>query len=338
MTAEYKKILQSINNKQYAAAYLIDGDEPYYLDLLVTLFEENILQPSERDFNLSVLYGKDVSWADVVNACRRFPMFAERQVVILKDAAALDSFNELAGYLEHPSPSTVFLMEYRNKKADARSKVVKLVKEKGLYYNSEKTREDQMPQWIQSYGSSIGFSIGQKESELLTTYLGNDLQKITNEIGKIRINVPNDKELTVALIQQYIGISREYNVFDLPDALTSGNKEKLYRMLAYFLANPKAAPMVLITASFYTHFNSLYKAHYAAQRPEKEWAEAIGVSPYRAKSIMTLARKWPLSKIEDCLLLLGNYNTYTVGIEHSSSDSQLLKEFIGKLELVAGAR
>jgi DNA polymerase III subunit delta len=337
MTAEYKKIVQGLQQRQYATVYLADGEEPYYLDLQATLFEDQILAPSERDFNLSVLYGKDVTWADVVNACRRFPMFAERQVVVVKDAAAMSGFNEMAGYVEHPSPTTVLLLEYRGKKADARSRIVKLVKEKGIYYTSEKIREEQVPQWIRSFGEQQGFRIGDREAELLTSYLGNDLQKIANEIGKIRINVPEEKELNAALIQKYIGISRDYNVFDFPEAFSSGNKDKLYRMLAYFTANPKAAPMVLIAASFYTHFNAMYRAHFAAGRPEKEWAEAMGVSPYRAKSIMSQARKWPLAKIEQCLLLLGKYNAYTVGIDHNSSDTALLKEMIGRMELVAAS-
>jgi DNA polymerase-3 subunit delta len=334
MTAEYKKLIQSVQSKNYAPVYLVDGEEPYYIDKIVSLFEETILQPAERDFNLSVLYGKDVQWADVVNACRRFPMFAERQVVILKEASAMRDLNELAGYVDKPSPSTVFLIAHNNKKVDARSKLAKLAKDKGIYFNSEKLKEDQLPQWIQSYGDQSGFRIGQKEAELLATYLGNDLQKITNEIEKIRINVPDEKELSGALIQKYIGISREYNVFELSETLTSGNKDKLYRMLTYFIANPKAAPMVLVTASFYSHFNTLYKVHYAAGKPDKEIAEAAGMSPYRVKHMVALCKKWPLHKVENCLTLLARYNTFTVGIDNNTSDTELLKEMIGKLELI----
>ena len=164
MTADFKKILQSLQQKQYAPVYLIDGEEPYYLDLLTQYFEEKILQPGERDFNLMVLYGKEVSWADVVNACRRFPMFAERQVVILKDAAQMRDLGELAGYVEKPSPTTVFLVEHRFKKADGRSKLVKFAKEKGCYFTSEKIKDEQVPSWIQTYGEQIGFRVGHRET------------------------------------------------------------------------------------------------------------------------------------------------------------------------------
>lgn len=334
MNAEYKKIIESINKRQYAPVYLIDGEESYYLDKVITLFEDKILQPSERDFNLSVLYGRDVSWADVVNACRRFPMFAERQVVILKDAAAMNGFNELAGYLAQPSSTTVLLIEYRNKKADARSKVVKHVKEQGLIFTSDKIKETQMPQWIQAFGDEQGFRIGQKEADLLSTYLGNDLQKIANEIEKIRINVPDEKELNAALIQKYIGISREYNIFEFTNTFSSGNKEKMYRILNYFIANPKAAPMALLTVFLYNHFNTLYKAVYARAKGEKDVAAAIGVPPFRVAEIMALSQKWPLHKVESCLNVLSTYNGYSMGINNRNNDTELLKEMVGKLELI----
>jgi DNA polymerase III subunit delta len=331
MNAELKKIFQTLQLRQFAPVYLIDGEEPYYLDMITKYFEDQILTPAERDFNLLVLYGKDAEWADVVNACRRFPMFAEKQVVILKDAAQLKGFNELAGYLEKPSPTTVFLIEHRFKKTDGRSKIVKYAKEKGIYYTSEKVRDDHMPAWIQNYGKEIDFRIGERESQILATYLGNDLQKIANEIEKVRINVPDEKELTTALIQKYIGISREYNVFEFPEALTGGDRDKLYRMLNYFIANPKAAPMPLLIGSFYNHFNRLYQANFVTGKSDKDAAAAIGVSPYRVKDIMAATRQWPLQRVERCMLLLGKYSTMAVGIKNTAGDKELLKEMIGQM-------
>lgn len=331
MTPDFKKLYKSLEAKQFAPVYLLDGEEPFYLDLITEYFEEKILQPHERDFNLMVLYGKDAEWADVVNACRRFPMFAERQVVILKDAGQLKGFNELAGYLENPSPTTVFLIEHRFKKADGRSKVVKYAKEKGVHFTSDKVKDDNVPNWIQNYGKEIGFEVGERESQILATYLGNDLQKIVNEIEKVRINVTDEKYLTTELIQKYIGISREYNVFEFPEALTSGDRDKLYRMLSYFLANPKSAPMVLLIGSFYNHFNKLYLANFAAGKPEKEALAIVGVWQAKLRELMAATRQWPLHKVEYCLMLLGQYSTRTVGIESSASDSELLKEMIGRM-------
>ncbi len=331
MTADLKKIHQSIQLRQFAPFYLIDGEEPYYLDMITSWFEDEILTDAERDFNLMVLYGKDAEWADVVNACRRFPMFADKQVVILKDASQLKGFNELAGYLENPSPTTVFLIEHRGKKTDGRGKIVKLAKEKGFHFTSDKVRDDQVPQWIQNFGKDIGLHIGERESQILATYLGSDLQKIVNEIEKVRINIPDEKELTTTIIQKYIGISKEYNVFEFPEALTGGDREKLYRMLAYFIANTKAAPMPLLIGTFYNHFNRLYLANFVHGKSDKDAAAAIGVSPYRVKDIMAAARHWPLQRIERCLLLLGKYSTMAVGVKNTTTDKELLKEMVGRM-------
>lgn len=333
MLEGYKKIIKSIEEKQYAPVYLIDGDEPFYLDMLTEYFEDKILRPEERDFNLIVLYGKDAEWSDVVNSCRRFPMFAEKQVVVLKDAAQLKGFNELIGYLEQPAPTTIFLIEHRSKKADGRSKVVKYAKDKGMYFTSEKIRDEHVPGWVQKYGKEIGFEVGVRESQILATYLGSDLQKIANEIAKIRINVPEEKALTAEMIQKYIGISREYNVFEFPETITNGDKDKMYRMLSYFIANPKSSPMPLIIGSFYNHFSKLYQAYFVMGRPEKEGASALGTYPNRYRQIMSTAQRYSLQKMEHCMLLLGEYSKKTVGIDSNVNDRELLKEMIGKIEL-----
>lgn len=333
MTADFKKLIKTLEANQFAPVYLIDGEEPFYIDLITNFFEEKILEPPQRDFNLLVMYGKDAEWADVVNACRRFPMFADRQVVILKDAAQLKGFNELAGYLENPAPTTIFLIEHRFKKTDGRSKVVKLAKDKGVYFTSDKIKDDHIPAWIQSYGNEIKFDIGEREAQILATYLGNDLQKIVNEIEKVRINVANERYLTAEMIQKYIGISREYNVFEFPEVLTTGDKDKLYRMLSYFIANPKSAPMPLLIGSFYNHFNRLYQANFLRGKPEKEITTALGTWPAKAREIIAATQYWPLARVEYCMMLLGEYSAKAVGIGSNTDDSELLKEMIGKMEL-----
>ena len=329
MNADYKKILQSLQTRQYAPFYLIDGEEPYYIDQLTSHFENDILQPHERDFNLITLYGKDVEWSDVVNACRRFPMFADKQVVILKDAGQMKGFNELAGYLKNPSPTTVLLIEHRFKKADGKTTVVKTAKDRGFYFNSEKVKDDRMPAWIQDYGKEIGFTIGAREAEVLTSSLGNDLQKIANEIAKVRINVPDQKELTMALIQKYIGVSRDYNIFEFPETLTSGDLDKLYKMLSFFLSSPKAAPMPLLIGVFYTHFSKLYMANHLRGKPEKEVTAALGY--WKFKETMAATQNWPLPRVERCLMLLAKYSTMSVGIKNASNDRELLKEMIAQM-------
>ena len=332
MTPEFKKIIQSLKLRQFAPVYLLDGEEPYYLDKLTSYFETEILPPAERDFNLIIIYGKDADWKDVLSSCRRFPMFAERQVVILKDAAQLRDLNELAAYINKPSPTTIFVIEHRFKKADGKTKLVKTAKEKGVHFTSDKIKDDAVPAWIQEYGKEIEFKIAEAEAQLLASYLGNDLQKIVNEITKVRINVPNEKELTSPLIYKYIGISKEYNVFEFPETLVNGNLEKLYKMLAYFVASPKAAPMPLLIGLFYNQFNKLYIANFMKGKQDKDIAAAIGVSPFFVKNIMITAQKWPLARVERAIIILAKYSAMAVGIKnYESDDKELLKEMIGLL-------
>jgi len=333
--SDIKKLFQSLHQKKYAPFYLIDGEEPFYIDRISEYFENNILSETEKDFNLIVLYGKDVEWGDVVNACRRFPMFAERQVVIVKDAAQMRSLNELNSYFENPTPTTILLVEHRFKKVDGRGKLVKTAKDKNSYYTSDKIKEEQLPQWIENYGVETGFHIGDREAQLLAGYLGNDLQKIVNEIEKVRINVPDEKALSGDLIQKYIGISREYNVFDFPVALTNQQKDKLYNMLTYFMANPKAAPLPLLIGSFYSHFNTVYQAQAFAGK-EKEMQSSLRLFGDRLKDTMTASRNLQPPKLELCMLLLAEYSAKSVGINNGASDKELLKEMVGKMELLVG--
>jgi DNA polymerase III subunit delta len=332
--ADFKQIIDTIRNKNFAPIYILDGEEPYYLDKLMDLFEETVLSPEERDFNLSVLYGRDVKAMDIISSCRRFPMFADRQVILVKDASAMTDFDKLEPYFLQPTPSTLLVIEYRNKKIDTRTKLGKMIKEKHVHFCSDKIKEEAIPNWIIQFGKELGFDIAHKEAEILTLYLGNNLQKIASEIEKIRINAPDEKILSGSLIQKYIGINRDYNLFEFPEAFSSGDKDKTYRMLSYFLENTKSSPMVLVTVSFYTHFIQLYKANFAAKLPEKEWASALGVNPYYVKNIVSKTRRWPLHKVEESLLLIAEYNAKCVGINSSESDTELLKEMMGKLELV----
>jgi DNA polymerase-3 subunit delta len=326
--------MDSIKQKKLEAIYILDGEEPYYLDKLMKLFEENVLAPTEQDFNLSIFYGREVKALDIISACRRFPMFAERQVVLVKDAAAMSDFENLEPYFLKPTPSTLLVVEYRNKKIDTRTKFGKLIKENLVHFCSEKIKEEAIPAWIIQLGKTLGFFIGEKEAEILTLYLGNNLEKIESELEKIRINAPDEKILNGSLIQKYIGINRDYNLFEFPEAFSSGNKEKTYNMLSYFLTNSKSAPMVLVTVSFYTHFIQLYKANFAKKLPEKEWASAVGVNPYYVKNVINKTNRWPLHKVEETLSIIAEYNAKCVGINSNESDGELLKEMMGKLMLL----
>jgi DNA polymerase-3 subunit delta len=261
-------------------------------------------------------------------------MFAERQVVILKDAAQMDSLNELAGYIANPSPTTILLIEHRFKKVDGRSKLVSLAKKHGVYYTAEKVKDEELPFWIQQFGNSKGFSIGTSESETLASALGNDLQKIANELEKIRINVPDEQVLSHQLIQKYIGVSCEYNAFDFPATILSGNKDKMYKMLSYFIANPKAAPMPLLAGIFYSQLEKLYIHQFVKNKPIKEVASILQLEKeWMAKRFLEPTR-YTQPQIEACILIAADYSAKSVGIGTNTRDAELLKEMVSKLELI----
>jgi DNA polymerase-3 subunit delta len=334
-STDHKKLLQALQKGQYAPVYLIDGEESYYLDIITTYFEEKILQPHERDFNLTVIYGKDAEWVDVVNACRRFPMFAERQVVILKDAAQILELSEQTAYEDQTAPTTVFLIEHRFKKIDGRSKLPKAIDKTGVHFTANKLKDNEIPHWIQAYGDEHGLHIGVREADTLAAYLGNDLQKIANEIEKVRINMePGEAELTPKLIQKYIGISKEYNVFGFPEALTSGNKEQLYKMLSYFIASPKSAPVPLLVGVLYNHFEKMYVQHYSAGKSAAQNAEALKLKNEWAARAYTGRPPYTQAQIEECLQTIAEWSGKFVGIRSNVRDADWLKEFTARMELI----
>lgn len=325
---EYTQILQDLQKSNYASVYLLDGEEPYYVDKLLHHFEEKILAPEERDFNLITLYGKESEWKDVVNAARRFPMFAERMVVILKEAWQMKDLGELSGYIENPSPTTILVIEHRFKKLDGRNKLAKLIPKKGVYFTSEKLKDDEVPQWVMAFGKQQGIEIGPQEAEMLAVYLGNDLQKISNELEKIVINETGLKKLTVAHIEKYVGISREYNVFDLPDVIFRGDNSKLARMVSYFSANPKSAPMALVIGTFYSYLNKLYLCYYSPADFQSD--RKLGIWSHHRKA----SQRFNLTHIHRGIALLEEFSRKMVGIGNSSGDAALLREMTAKMNAI----
>jgi len=326
--SDYFSIKKELEKGKYAPVYVLDGDEPYYIDNLLHVFEEKILGPEERDFNLITLYGKETTWAEVVNAARRFPMFSERMVVILKEAAQIKDIGELAGYLESPSPTTVLVIDHRLKEIDKRTRFAKVAKDKAVYFTSKKLKEEETSRWISDFAQSQGYEIPPREAEMLSVYLGNDLQKIANELEKIRINEPGLKQLTTGHIEKYIGISKEYNVFDLPDVIFRNDNNRLARMLAYFTANPKSAPMVLVIGTLYSYLNKVFLCYYSQANFQNDRKSGIWSHHRQA------AQRFNLSQVHRCIALLEEFSHKAVGIENNKGDTAMLREMTGKLNKV----
>ncbi|MCY7310360.1 MAG: DNA polymerase III subunit delta [Chitinophagaceae bacterium] len=327
-----EKIIADWKKKSFKPVYWLEGEEEYFIDKVIEFAEHHILNESEASFNLSVFYGKDANWADVVNACSRYPMFAERQVVLLKEAQQMRDIEKLESYIENPLSSTVFVVSYKEKKLDARKKFAKLVKEKGVLISTKKMYEREVPQWTQELIQSKGLTITQKGLALLVDHIGNDLVRIENEIDKLSVNLGKRTIISEDDIEQYIGVSKDYNVFELQSALAAKDLARSIRIIQYFEANPKAAPIQLVLPSLYSFFSKVFMVFGAGTSDEKSVAAAIGVNPYFMKDYMQAAKLYTYPGVEKALLLLHTYNLKSVGVGSTGTeDASLLKEMIVKM-------
>ncbi|MBL7724708.1 MAG: DNA polymerase III subunit delta [Chitinophagaceae bacterium] len=327
-----EKIISDWKKKQFKSVYWLEGEEEYFIDKIIEYAEHHILDESEASFNLTVFYGKDANWADVLNACRRYPMFSERQVVILKEAQQMKDVEKLEPYIENPLVSTVFVISYKDKKLDARKKFAKLVKEKGVLVTTKKMYDKDVPSWAQELVHSRGLTITPKGLALLADHIGNDLTRIENEIGKLSVNLGKRTSITEDDIEQYIGVSKDYNVFELQSALAAKDLPRAIRIIQYFEANPKAGPIQLILPSLYSFFSKVFMVFGAGTTDEKTIAASIGVNPYFMKDYAQAAKLYTYPGVEKVLLLLHQYNLKSVGIGSSSvEDASLMKELVVKM-------
>lgn len=327
-----EKILGDWKKLKFKPVYWLEGEEEYYIDQIVQYAEHRILTEAEAGFNLTVFYGRDADWTAVINACRRYPMFAERQVVLLKEAQQMRDIDKLEAYIEKPQPSTVFVVAYKEKKVDGRSKLAKLLKDKAELYSTKKMYDNQLPDWTSELIRTKGYSIDQKALLLLVDHIGNDLSRIDNEIEKLLVNLSGRKTITEDDIERYVGVSKEYNVFELQDAFAKKDRVKAIRIIQYFESNPKAAPIQLILPSLYNFFSKTYMIFGQPGRDEKSIAAAIGVNPYFAKDYLAAAKNYNYEGIESGLLLLHAYNLKSIGVNSTGTeDASLLKELVVKI-------
>ena len=330
MSAE--KILGDWKKKLYKPLYWLEGEEEYYIDLVMNYAEHKILPESEAGFNLSVFYGKDANWSDVVNACMRYPMFAEKQVVLLKEAQQMKDLDKLENYIEHPLYSTIFVVSYKEKTLDKRTKLYKTIKKDGEIFTSEKIRDYKLVEWVTDYVKSQEFTMSAKTIALLADHLGNDLTRIVNEIDKLTLNIGQRKTITEDDIEKYVGISKEYNAFELQDALSKKDLARAIKIIQYFEANPKAAPIQLVLPTLYGYFSKLYAACGMADRSENGIKHLFYNNSYAAKDALTALKKYSYEGVERALLLLHEYNLKSVGVNSpATSDASLMKEMIVKI-------
>lgn len=325
-------IISDWKKHHYKPIYWLEGEEEYFIDKVMDYAETSILNESETGFNLTVFYGKDADWANIINACRRYPMFADKQVVLLKEAQQMRDLEKLEGYIENPLTSTIFVVSYKEKKVDGRTRLAKLLKEKGVVLTTKKLYDNQLPEWTDELIQSKGHTIAGKALMLLVDHIGNDLSRIENEVDKILINLTNRKNITEDDVEKYVGVSKDYNVFELQAALASKNLPKAIQIIQYFEANPKAAPIQLVLPSLYTFFSKVFMIHGLNTRDEKTVAASLSINPFFVKEYLKAANIYSYPDVEKLILLLSDYNLKSIGINSSgTADASLLKEMVVKM-------
>jgi len=309
------------------------GEEPYYIDKISDFIEDNVLSEEEKGFNQMVLYGRDVSIDDIVANAKRYPMMAERQVVIVKEAQDLSrSIEKLVDYASNPQPTTVLVVNYKYKKIDKRKALYKTIKKIGVVYESKKLYENQVGEWIRRVLTPKNYSITPKASQMLVEFLGTDLSKINNELEKLQIILPKGSQITPELIEENIGISKDYNNFELRKAV--GNKEvlKAQQIARYFGENPKSNPMVVTVSLLFNFFSQLLQYHGLNDKSSRSVASALRINPYFVNEYITAARNYPMKKVSQVISTLREFDVKSKGVgANAVPQGDLLKELLVRI-------
>ena len=327
MASDYKKIISDISKKALAPVYLLCGEEPYYIGLISDYIEEYVLSEDEREFNQSILYGRDTDVSKVIEYAKRFPMMSQFQVVIVKEAQDMKSLDELSTYVEKPLSSTILVLCYKHKKYDKRKALAKLVDKKGVYFESGRIYQDKVSGWITEYVVAKGYSINPKASLLLGDFLGTDLSKVANEINKLFILIPKGSTITEEIIEKNIGISKDYNFFEFQEALASRNIEKANRIINFFNSNPKENPLVKIVPMTYSFFSKVLICAALNDKSQGSIASALGLAPFMARDYAKAAGNYSPSKLIEIIAILREFDLKSKGVNiGSTSGPDLMME------------
>lgn len=330
---DFNQILTDLKSKNYKPIYFLMGEETYFIDEITNYIAANVLTETEKVFNQVVLYGKDIDAITIIDAARRFPMMASHQVVIVKEAQNIRNIEELLHYTDKPLKSTILVINYKYKTLDKRKKLYTSVDKNGVVFNAEKLYENKIPDWIVKYLSPLGYSITPDAGALLTEFLGNDLGKIVNELSKMIITLPpNSKKITTDLIEKNIGISKEFNTFELQKALVARDVLKANRIIDYFEKNPKDNPFILTISSLFGFFQKIFTYHFLKDKSKGSVAGALKINPYFVTEYEVAAKRYSPAKLVEIISLLREFDLKSKGVGNASAtDGDLLKELVYKI-------
>ncbi|WP_428225263.1 DNA polymerase III subunit delta [Flavobacterium sp.] len=330
---EVLNIIKDIKAGNIKPIYFLMGEEPYYIDKLSEYIEENILQEHERDFNQTVLYGRDITVEDIVANAKRYPMMADKQVVIVKEAQELSrTIEKLESYAEKPQETTVLVICYKYKTLDKRKKVTKVLEKNGLVFESKKLYENQVGTWLTRVLKGKKLQIEPKASQMFVDFLGTDLSRIANEVDKLAIILQPGETITPAIIEENIGFSKDFNPFEFRKAIGEKNQLQAYKIADHFAQNPKDNPIVLTIGLVFSFFSQLLQYHGLKDKNPKNVASVLKVNPYFVKDYELAARNYPMKKVSAIVATLKDVDLKSKGVGASNMPmGDLLKEMLVKI-------
>jgi DNA polymerase-3 subunit delta len=353
---EVTQILTDLKRKIFKPIYFLSGEEAYYIDMVSDYIEKNVLDESEQEFNQTILYGKEADMNTIISAAKRFPMMSEYQVIIVKEAQNLKelgkgsgssdddddsdaptkkssgSANALVAYLQQPQTSTILVFCYKYKTLDKRSTIYKSLQKNHVFLETKKLYDNKIPEWITEFVQEHKFKISPKASYLLAESLGNDLSKIANEVEKLFINLKEGEEISLELVQDNIGISKEFNVFELQDAIAKKDILKANRIINYFSANEKEHPAVMTLSSLYGYFTKVLLYHFAPDKSKFVVAQVLGVNPFFVDGYVNAAKNYNTAKLKSIFSYLKEYDLKTKGVDNIGvNNGELIKELMFKI-------
>ncbi|HRH38506.1 MAG TPA: DNA polymerase III subunit delta [Flavobacteriales bacterium] len=333
-TDDYKKVMLDIRAGKFKPVYMLHGEEGFFIDRIAAEIEHLALQEHERDFNQSVLYGRDVDADQVKDTCLRYPMMAERQLVVVRELQTwrIDQVEKLEPYMAKPTPTTVLVLCYKHKKVDGRKSILKTIqKAGGVVFTSDKVRDDKLPEVLVSFAKNQKRKLGAAEAELLANHLGSDLAKAVKEVEKLCLVTEEGGSIGSDAIQRFVGISKDYNVFELQNAIGMRNAAKAQRIAQHFANDPKDNPLPLTLGALNTYFTKLAMVHAMPGKNQQEMAAAMKVNPFFVKDYVMQARNYPLPKLAEIQKHLRQCDLRSKGIGGDGDPGELLRELLAKV-------
>ncbi|MBX2841130.1 MAG: DNA polymerase III subunit delta [Flammeovirgaceae bacterium] len=337
MAVKAEDVLKDLKNNQYSPIYFLTGDESYFIDQISDYIENNALTPPERGFNQTIAYGKDVPIRAIVEKAKSFPMGSKRQVIIVKEAQDLQDIGRKEGqemlskYCKAPMPSTVLVFNYKHKKLDGRSEIAKTLQKHSVFVDSKKMYDDKVPIWIKNHCKEKGHKITERASIMMAEFIGNNITRISNEIVKLLLNYEEKIEINEDLVLKHIGISKEFNAFELQTALAYKDVLKANQIINYFAANPKDNPIIPTISLLFNYFSKVLMVHQNRNEPKDQLAKMLKVHPFFIQEYFHAAKNHSLGKTTNIIHYIHLADLQSKGVDSLSSEPQILKELIYKI-------